>query len=108
VRVSKIVLLIRSKRGADAASRWAQLRRLEVFAAFPATLLDDVIAVVAGDVALPDCGLSDACTRSLQGVTHVIHGAACVQFDMPLVDAAATNIGGALRVQVGTLHTPLH
>mgnify|MGYP002790022772 CR=1 FL=1 len=96
----KVVLLIRGRKGQSAEARWSELRRLEVFACFPPALLDAAVSVVEGDVALPGCGLSEAGRSLLSGVTVVVHCAASVKFDLPLDQAAATNIGGALRVQV--------
>ena len=96
-----MLLLIRGRKGQSAEARWSELRRLEVFACFPPALLDAAVSVVEGDVALPGCGLSEEQGRSLlSGVTVVVHCAASVKFDLPLDQAAATNIGGALRVQV--------
>jgi 1-acyl-sn-glycerol-3-phosphate acyltransferase/nucleoside-diphosphate-sugar epimerase len=44
-------------------------------------------------------GLSDSDAKKLQGeLTHIIHCAASIRFDLPIAEAAQINITGALRV----------
>ena len=51
-----------------------------------------------GDVAKPDLGISPGMTRLLrERLTHVVHCAASVDFDLPLRDAAVSNISGSLH-----------
>lgn len=54
---------------------------------------------VAGDITLEGLGLAPADrARLAEEVTHVIHCAASVRFDLPIADAARINITGALEV----------
>src|SRR5688572_2962123 len=54
---------------------------------------------VAGDMLIDGLGLSATDTTALQDdLTHVIHCAASVRFDLPIVEASSINITGALRV----------
>jgi alcohol-forming fatty acyl-CoA reductase len=54
---------------------------------------------LAGDITDDGLGLDDAAADRVAGdVTHVIHCAASVRFDLPVAEAAAINIGGALNV----------
>jgi len=54
---------------------------------------------VAGDMLDEGLGLSDSETRKLQNeLTHIIHCAASIRFDLPIAEAAEINITGALRV----------
>jgi alcohol-forming fatty acyl-CoA reductase len=54
---------------------------------------------VSGDIVEDGLGLdADAAARLAAELTHVIHCAASVRFDLPVAEAAEINIGGALRV----------
>ena len=54
---------------------------------------------VAGDMLSEGLGLSeDDSTRLQDELTHVIHCAASIRFDLPIAEAATINITGALRV----------
>jgi fatty acyl-CoA reductase len=54
---------------------------------------------VAGDILHDGLGLSAADLDNLnREITHIIHCAASVRFDLPVADAASINISGALRV----------
>lgn len=54
---------------------------------------------VAGDMAETGLGISGAGAARLRDeVTHVIHCAASIKFDLPIAEAAAINIAGALEV----------
>lgn len=54
---------------------------------------------VAGDMLRDDLALSGEDASLLHGdVSHVIHCAASVRFDLPIAEAASINISGALRV----------
>ncbi len=51
-----------------------------------------------GDLTLPDCGLSPATVGMLRTrLTHLVHCAASVDFDLPLAAATQANVTGALR-----------
>ncbi|MEO8193083.1 MAG: SDR family oxidoreductase [Gemmatimonadales bacterium] len=54
---------------------------------------------VAGDMIDDGLGISDAEADSLpEELTHIVHCAASVKFDLPIAEAASINITGALRV----------
>ncbi|HSJ31155.1 MAG TPA: SDR family oxidoreductase [Longimicrobiales bacterium] len=54
---------------------------------------------VSGDIVDDGLGLdADATERLTAELTHVIHCAASVRFDLPVAEAAEINIGGALNV----------
>jgi nucleoside-diphosphate-sugar epimerase/1-acyl-sn-glycerol-3-phosphate acyltransferase len=54
---------------------------------------------VAGDMLDDGLGLSDSDTKKLQSeLTHIIHCAASIRFDLPIAEAASINISGALRI----------
>jgi 1-acyl-sn-glycerol-3-phosphate acyltransferase len=54
---------------------------------------------VAGDMLDDGLGMSDSDAERLhKEVTHLIHCAASIRFDLPIADAASINITGALRV----------
>ena len=54
---------------------------------------------VAGELTRTDCGLSEDDLREIAGsVTHVVHCAASVEFDLPVAQAAASNITASLNV----------
>jgi fatty acyl-CoA reductase len=54
---------------------------------------------VAGDILHDGLGLTVQDLETLNGeLTHIIHCAASVRFDLPVADAASINISGALRV----------
>ncbi len=99
-----VTVLIRNKKNKDGtvqapARRFADtVATAQVFADLPSGWLERV-TVVAGDLEQPGCGLSpDDRTRVLDTVTHVIHCAASIEFDLPIKDAAAANITSALGV----------
>jgi fatty acyl-CoA reductase len=54
---------------------------------------------IAGDMLHDDLGISPDDAASLhENVTHIIHCAASVRFDLPVAEAASINISGALRI----------
>jgi thioester reductase-like protein len=56
------------------------------------------VEAIAGDLVKPGLGLSgEARARIAREVTHVIHCAASVEFDLPLAEATAVNTTGALH-----------
>ncbi|MFN0156650.1 MAG: SDR family oxidoreductase [Bacteroidota bacterium] len=57
------------------------------------------IDAMLGDVALDQCGLTQAqIDRIANETTHVIHGAATIRFDHPLNEARDINCGGTRRL----------
>ena len=53
------------------------------------------VEIVAGDVTLPSLGLAPGVYAALVGrLTHIVHAAATVRFDVSLEDLRRTNVGG--------------
>ena len=81
------------------ARRFARARRAGCFAGLPEGW-HERISVVEGDLTQKGCGISEEAKASLlPRLTHVIHGAAAVDFDLPPGEAAESNVSAALRVQ---------
>jgi thioester reductase-like protein len=97
--ISRIHALIRPRNGGSAKERFAA----EVEPSLCFTNLPEEwtswVEVVEGDVTLPDCGLaSDVSERLRNRVTHILHVAASIKFDMPITDADAVNVGACLHL----------
>lgn len=81
------------------ARRFDRARRAGCFSGLPEGW-HDRICVVEGDLTQKQCGISDETKASLlPRLTHIIHGAAAVDFDLPPGLAAQSNVTAALRVQ---------
>jgi 1-acyl-sn-glycerol-3-phosphate acyltransferase len=60
---------------------------------------DSLVRVVPGELTEGNCGIPAELRESLAGeVTHIVHCAASIEFDLPLEDAASQNITSALNV----------
>jgi alcohol-forming fatty acyl-CoA reductase len=97
--VEAVHLLIRPRRGKSAAQRFD----LSVAPSPCFSRLEPGWRVlchpVAGDITEPGLGLADEDAARLRAeVTHIIHCAASVRFDLPVAQAARINITGALDV----------
>ncbi|XP_077520088.1 putative fatty acyl-CoA reductase CG5065 [Amblyomma americanum] len=95
--VKRVYLLVRSKRGEEPVARLRTALNSEVFDRVrqeqPAAL--EKVRAIAGDLALPNLGLSDADQTSLiEEVSVVFHSAATVRFYDPLKRAVAFNVLG--------------
>lgn len=97
--IARIHLLIRRNRRSAPDARWrAEIAASPCFAALPGDWRER-ICVVGGELTEPHAGIpGDARAALAQRLTHVIHCAASVQFDLPLADAARANITSALEV----------
>jgi alcohol-forming fatty acyl-CoA reductase len=98
--IRRIYVLIRPSVGRDAAQRFQE----EVVASPCFSRLapgwEASCEPVSGDVIGEGLDLTPAVRDRLWGeVTHVIHCAASVAFDLPLAEAARINVTGALNVQ---------
>ncbi len=96
LRVQRVLLLIRPRKAQTAADRF---RDDVVPAACFATLppgWTEYVTVLEGDLARPDLGL--ASHAALSAVTHVVHSAASIAFDLPAVEAVAANIDATLHL----------
>jgi alcohol-forming fatty acyl-CoA reductase len=97
--LAKVFLLIRPRRGRSAGKRFER----EVASSPCFQALEPgwrrFCRPVAGDIAAEALGLDPGEAARLHGeVTHVIHCAASVRFDLPLAQAARINVAGALEV----------
>jgi len=91
-----VVCLIRAP--SDAAARERLATVVERLYDDPPAALERVSAV-AGDVAVPDLGLSAPDREALiETVTSVVHCAASISFDNSLEEARTVNTAGALRM----------
>lgn len=92
-------VLIRARKGKTAQERFEQ----EISGAGCFALLTDDwrkhCRVIDGELSHESCGISAADQATLTGtLTHIVHCAASVEFDLPIADAAAANITSALNV----------
>lgn len=97
--IDTIYLVIRSKKGQSAEERFLQqIIKSPCFDAFPKDW-HAIVRVVSGYLTENNCGISADATIELQKeLTHVVHCAASVDFNLPLKDAADANITSALNV----------
>ncbi|WP_426752515.1 SDR family oxidoreductase [Myxococcus sp. Y35] len=101
--VERVTVLVRESkdrqgRVQSAAERFEKVAKAACFAHLPSDWTERV-DVVSGDLEQPDCGLSPADADKVRHhVTHVVHCAASVDFDLPLAQAASANIRSALSV----------
>ena len=97
--VKKIYVLIREKRGQSIEERCKALRSDQIFKfrVDPSKL--ELITPVAGDISLPDLGISLKDRQMLiQETNIIIHSAATVKFDEPLHVAMEINVLGTQYV----------
>jgi nucleoside-diphosphate-sugar epimerase len=97
--ITRVHAVVRGKRRTAPEDRFRQqVIASPCFANAPADWWD-AVAVVPGELSQPDAGLGDAARRELSArITHVIHCAASVDFDLPLPQAASANVDSALHV----------
>ncbi|MCX6106946.1 MAG: fatty acyl-CoA reductase [Proteobacteria bacterium] len=97
--ISKVILVIRPNRKRSAAERFTdQVATAPCFYRLPLNWTRHV-EVISGDLSLPAWGLTPAEQQALaERVTHIIHSAASVDFNLPIKDAAEANITSALSV----------
>jgi len=97
--IERIHLLVRPQGPLSAARRF---ERSVAGAACLAHLPPDwrsAVDVVPGDLAAPGLGLAPERAEALcAGVTHILHGAAAVAFDLPLAEASAANVDATLHL----------
>jgi fatty acyl-CoA reductase len=96
--IARVLALVRASdpEHADARLR-ADVVASRCFAAQPPGW-EKRVEALAGDLTRPGLGLSAASReRVASEVTHVIHCAASVEFNLPLAEASAVNTGGALE-----------
>lgn len=94
--VHRVILIIRRRGALSALERF---HKEVVPSACFATLAPgwtEHVSVLEGDLALPDLGLADRI--ALHDVTHVVHSAASIAFDLPASEAATANIDASLHL----------
>lgn len=97
--IESIYVLVRPRKDRDARHRFEKsIAESECFS----QRTDDwrrTCIPVACELTLPDCGIpADDVAALTANVTHVIHCAASVEFDLPIAEAASSNITAALNV----------
>ncbi len=104
LNVGGIHLIIRPDRRRDGTVRSPKERffngiaKAELFKAH-APGWESMVHVVKGEIAQPNCGIDDGELETLLGtITHVVHCAASIEFDLPVAEAAEANITAALNV----------
>ncbi|MDJ0869615.1 MAG: SDR family oxidoreductase, partial [Myxococcota bacterium] len=97
--VERIFVLVRARGDRGAQHRFERdVATAECFADLPAGWQSLVVPIHC-DLEQPGCGLAfDDWRRLTREVTHVIHSAASVDFDLPLVQATSANVGSVLHV----------
>lgn len=95
----KIILVIRPRKGLSATQRFTK----EVAESLCFSRLNPEwtqnIEVLSADLTVPNWGLSEKDREDLRRkVTHIIHSAASIDFNLPLMDATRANIATALSV----------
>ncbi|GHG70811.1 SDR family oxidoreductase [Comamonas sp. JC664] len=101
--VEHVTVLVRESkdrqgRVQSAAERFAKVAQAPCFSRLPSDWTDR-ITVMSCDLEQPGCGLSAGDAESVRHhVTHVVHCAASVEFDLPLAKATSANIRSALSV----------
>ncbi|MBC7643872.1 MAG: SDR family oxidoreductase, partial [Thermoleophilia bacterium] len=99
--IARVYLLIRPSTRKDRAPR--ERFRLEVetspcFRELPAGW-SDFVEIVEGDISRHSCGLTPESRAQLTGViTHVLHVAASIEFDLPIAEALSINTHGCMNM----------
>lgn len=98
IALARVYVLIRAKGDTSAEERFRkQVARAACFAALPPDWIDRV-TVLDGDLVHAGLGLDARDRAALDEVTHVVHSAASVSFDLPAQDAARANIRTSLNL----------
>lgn len=93
-----VTVILRPKGHRGAAARFKSLCASPCFAGVPGGWTKRV-SVMEGDLSQPGAGLSAEDHRRLTAsVTHVVHCAASVDFELPIAEAIRSNVDSALNV----------
>jgi thioester reductase-like protein len=96
--VERVYLVVRRTRHAPEDRARTEIVASPCFAGIPEGW-EKRIEVIEGDLSAPGAGIDPNARAALtRRLTHVIHCAASVQFDLPLAEAAAANVTSALNV----------
>jgi thioester reductase-like protein len=94
---AEVVLLVRARDDAELRTRLAELARY--LACYWPAVDRSRLRGLRGDVIEPRLGLDDASYRYLAGrVTHIIHGAACIDLGQSLEAARLVNVDGVREI----------
>ncbi|MSQ82379.1 MAG: NAD-dependent epimerase/dehydratase family protein [Myxococcales bacterium] len=94
-----IYVLIRTKKGKTATERFGdEIAGSRCFELLPSDWTSHV-RPIAGELTQRDCGLAaQDLDLVAQNITHIVNCAASVEFDLPIAQAAASNITSALNM----------
>ncbi len=96
--IAAIYQLIRPRKERGPAERFAEMASSPCFADLPEGW-QAYCHVIPGNITEPELGLSAADRERLAGrLTHILHCAASVQFNLPLAEAARINVEGTLNM----------
>ena len=95
----KVVIIARGKCDRSPETRFREdIVSSPCFSNLPVKWVDSV-QVVEGDLSHPKCGIgNEIYERLTMAVTHIIHCAGSVDFELPVIEAAEANITSALNV----------
>ena len=106
LRLDRVYVLIRSRGEKSAAERFAgDVAASACFSRLPAGWTG-AVTVLEGTLEEPGMGLGAAQEEVARRVTHMIHTAASVSFDLPVAAAARSNITTALNMLELARHCP--
>lgn len=99
LEIRRIYICLRTKKGVAVDERERQFKNLELFSYLPDKSLLDKVTVMAGDVNLPNLGLSETDLQTVyEEVNIVYHSAATVRFNEDLKVASTLHILGTKYV----------
>ncbi len=97
LRIERVGVVIRPLGGRNAADRFRRdVVPARCFGQLEAGWTQSV-TVLEGNLEQPGFGLGPEAVDFLRGVTHVVHAAASVKFDLPLAQAARVNVAASLN-----------
>lgn len=94
----RVIVLIRNNKKLCSTARFQKLSTSKCFSNLPSDWISNV-EVVTGDLTSKCCGISPDAFATICGeVTHIIHCAASIDFNLPLVQAAISNVSTCLEL----------
>ena len=95
----RILVLIRPSKTQTARDRFLHTTNAVCFSQLPRDCWSSMVEVVEADLAIPNLGLDSIIFKSLcASITHIIHCAASVDFDLSLADATLANVNTSLNI----------
>lgn len=96
--IASITVLVRAKRGQSPDERFDAVARSRCFARLSPGWRS-MVKVVAGELSQPGCGIKRSEIAMLRReITHVVHCAASVEFDLPIAEAASANVTSSMNM----------